>query len=257
MNKPVILIYNDSYCQISINGRVTAFNVDSYTRQLDKGQLEENFLNDETPIIQRGWYSITILHKKNGKSQITIQMPMLPGGAAYFVENAQDYSENGRVNGHSYVNNWKSMKKNKTTQDSIAIVNTIQQKISAERMRKLDSVQNIANINRLIFKEDSLLKLGNNYNIIETGLVSKKINNELNKRFPSRYVYGQAYLTVDSTGLIIKCSKVLQAIGLNTDVVNEILYKLNIRTNPYIKSNKAYPSYFQVFLSNTPIIKRN
>jgi len=108
-HKPIIIIYNNNFCLLNINGLTKTFPVDSYAQTLNKGDIEESFLSDEDYTEPRGWYSINIIHRKKGKNEITINLPMMSSGKAYFCENALLYSENGRVKSNAHVNNWKAL----------------------------------------------------------------------------------------------------------------------------------------------------
>lgn len=124
-NSPLYIIYNEHYCQLYINGTINNFATDSYSKNIEGGDIAESFISSETATKPRGFYSINILHNKSGKSQITINMPLQPGGAAFFVRNASVYSENGHVLGKAHINNWRELEKQAKYDDSVKSSNKI------------------------------------------------------------------------------------------------------------------------------------
>lgn len=254
VNSPLYIIYNQSFCQLSVNGIINNFKVDSYSKQLNQGNIEESFISDETNTKPRGFYSINILHDKAGKSQLTINMPFIPDGAAYFVSDAKVYSQNWPVTGHPYVNNWKDVEKQAKINDSLSIAKQLTVKQNTIKVHKSDSIWQVNLANNKIKSADSILNIGNNYNNSSSKHIVKIIDSAFNMQITDKYIYGNIKVFIDGTGNIISCSKgkVADNIGDFIPQLNDLLTTLKLKVDPFVKDGVNYPSYSELFIEIDP-----
>lgn len=254
INKPIYIIYNRTYCQLSINGIVRSFETEAYSSHIKEGNIEEGFLNGENKTITRGWYSINILHDKKSKSTITVNMPLIPGGKAIIVPDAQVYSENGKVTGKEFITNWKELEQKLKYEDSV----------SKSKVNVLENINVLKNSNDststsrrdsfLLSRQETALKNGNNFNPINlnplANVIAKKI--EPDKK---DYFYSNFKVIIDKDGVIIDAFPEGKAGNIIDKYVplikNELLNK---RVTPYkYKDGKTYQSYAYIYISLVPI----
>ena len=257
-NKPVIIIYNRNYCSLYIGDKTSHFPVESYTTRIKEGNIEESFLSGETISTKFGWYSINILHNKNGESEITINLPSLPGAASYFVQKAKVYSENGKVSGKVFVNNWKQLNNDFNYNDSL---NKLNEKRKIEELAKAhyDDSVNIAlkekekketeERKKMLFEEK--LNIGNNEYVFKTrdaqSYVTKKIDSAVSVNIRHISKIGKIKLYINRDGNIDSCTN-FDYFDSYIVKINEIVKAMTLKVEPFSIDGKAYPSYAIVYL---------
>ena len=252
-NKPLIIIYNRNYCSLYIGDKISYFPVESYSTSIKEGNIEESFLSGETSTTTFGWYLIRILHNNNGESDITINLPSIPGGAAYFVQKAKVYSENGKVSGKVFVNNWEQLNNDFNYNDSLHKINE-KRKLDEVAKAKYDDSVKIASKekekkekeerNKIILEEK--LNTGNNEYVFKSrdaqSYVTKKIDSAVSVNIRHISKIGKIKLYINRNGNIDSCTNVYPFESYISKI-NEIVMGLNLKVAPFSIDGKAYHSY--------------
>jgi hypothetical protein len=250
INKPIYIIYNRTYCQLSINGTEKSFETEAYSSSIKNGNIEEGFLNAETKTINRGWYSINILHDKKSKSTITVNMPLIPGGKAIIVPDAQVYSENGKVTGKVFINNWKELEQKLKYEDSLSKTKVKAVENLNVRRNSYDSTSISKRDSFLLARQETALNNGNNFNQVNLNPLADVIT-KIIKPDKKDYFYSNFKVIIDKDGVIIDAFPEGKAGNIIDKYVplikNELLNK---RVSPYkYKDGKTYQSYAYVYIS--------
>jgi hypothetical protein len=253
INKPFYIIYNRTYCQFSLNGSVSSFQTDAYSSGIKEGNIQEGFLNAETKTINRGWYSIEIVHDKKGKSTITVNMPLIPGGKAIVAPNAQVYSENGKVTGKVFINNWKELEQKLKYEDSLSKTK-LKFAENVNVQKNSDDSTGVSKRDSFLFaRQETALNNGNNFNQVNLNPLANVISQKM-KPEKKDYFYSNFKVIIDKDGLIIDAfpdGKGGNIIDKYVPLIKNEL--LNKQVSPYRhKNGKTYQSYAFVYISLVP-----
>jgi hypothetical protein len=246
VNKPLYIIYNSRYCKLSIDGKVTYFNVDpSYTRELEKGDVVESFINDESETNVRGWFSIRIEHKKAGSSTLTVNLPMVGQIHAYVVNDAKIFSENGQVTGKVHIENWKELEARAKTADSLNSVRRKEMAPIIEKQRIQDSLNNLP---AEVKYENQLNEGDNEYDLYfrhpdEHNALKKMMYHLEDSLLHDRLMGYPVLLYIDTTGRIVDCKA--KAKWYEYAMPKLIAYFKNnqYRVSPYTYNDRQSPRY--------------
>ena len=256
VKKPLYIIYNNRYCELFIGDISASFPVDaSYTRELVKGDVVESFINDDAATVNRGWYSIIIEHNKAGSSKITINMPMVPKGQAYFVEEAQTYSRSGKV----HVENWKEIEEKAKARDAKMAERKRINDSTLLAKRVNDSLSNVRYAEEKEKKRSDQLNEGNNENFEWENREKRAFEDNLRSRIKSKVDYGvDVRIVLKSDGSVDRITPVERSGAFYSgveEVMPQILdYAKSIKFPPHLIDGKSYP-YFVVVSAYGPATK--
>ena len=261
IKQPLLIIYNRFNCSLSIGKHHVEFPVIQYEQSIDHGNLTESFLNEETNDMQNGDYSIRINHNKSGSSTVLINSRT---GVGYYTDQTRNYSENGRITGKVYINNWKELEEsNKKNNQEIELKRKIEDSIRIARdknfqvQKKFDDslkiVQRIKDsldrINTEIEtkkRESYLLTSGEGNSISLPKSIEKYIDSSLNMLVNDKYIIDHVKLFITKDGIIESATN-LPNQSRSYDIIpilNKLLKELKVKINPYTDAaGNLYPSY--------------
>ncbi|MCX6199206.1 MAG: hypothetical protein NTY88_08280 [Bacteroidetes bacterium] len=252
VNSPLSIVYNSSYCRLSISGVVNNFKVDAYSKKLSSGDVEESFLSDETATTPRGWYYILITHNNLGTSTITVNLPMIPNGNAYIVNKAEIFTENGKVTGKVHVENWKEIENEVSVNDSIVALKEKNRKETELKERIEDSISSERKFDEQLNAGENLYNLyyshpDENQKLIQKirGLKTGLLHNNLD---------GYDILVyIDKEGYVTECKASNSRYDSYMPLLNEYFKKNKYQVSPYIyfnghsiRNGNKYPAFIKV-----------
>ena len=250
VNKPIILTYNEYYSWLFIQGEKNqSFPNEQYTRDLIGGQLHESYHSGETNTTLADHYTIQIFHQKGNN---IFEIGSFITGTTFYAENAELYSEVGKVIHNPYVKNWKEviekrkadLEKTKMINDSIVVVK--------KKTKMLDSLKVLRNDSIHMVEAEKSLQSGNNFIFLDA-----KVKYELNKIIEQKVklkknevLYWDWIIKIDKDGNIYEAhpDENYRAGHLIPSYVQEINKAfINLTVKPYLAPNgKFYPSYSKI-----------
>lgn len=110
----ISVVYNDSYCLFSVDGRPSSFFATrDYSKKLVGEYIHTDFISRETGIAPDGRYGIMIDEGKSGKMfQVVME------NITFLADKSIAFTEDGKVPGNAYIKNWKDMEQKAKHADS-------------------------------------------------------------------------------------------------------------------------------------------
>ena len=230
--KPLHIVYDRNYCQLFLDNVTYSFKVFAYETHIEKGNMVETFWNDETESTAKGWFSIMVVHNKPGTCEVTVNLPMIKGGAAYIAENAQAYSENGKVTGSMHIDNWKELAQQAHVDDSLAALRKA--RASDPALKRIDD-----SVAKERAFEKSLLKSDPSYQLAKTDPAEFEKLKQTVSAVISNDPHGMYIIKIDKDGYVKECI-VSYAILKSGDELKgpKVVDKYNALETQYFKAHK-------------------
>lgn len=248
--RAISIIYNDEYCVLNIEGMgVSSFRTYNYSKTIEKDGINTFFANRETSILMEGYYGIYIVeNKKYAHFQIVTKT-----GYNFFAAKADKYSENGKITKYVSVDYDKYIY-DMHLQDSIIKIKAEGIILKEQQQKAQDIIYKKLRDSSVIAEAENKLELGDNFNNININWMADTVAKNLKV---NAYCYGEIKVNVNANGIVtnISAQNIFQGIQFVDLIKKELVGR---KTEPWIKSSKAYPSYclFYVNLEPSKIIKK-
>lgn len=239
------LIYNESSCQLTINGVTSIFKISSYSQKISKGLVEEKFTNEESSTLPAGWFDITIKNKLLRESIVTIVLPNAKEGHFYQIPNAKSFPVVTNKTNKADINSWQAYISQSSSQDGFEKDLTANGKDYETQKKIRDSL--------IAIRIDSVLSKGDNINVQQIRWIADTVASRI-KLEKGETFYKEFKLIIDDEGIITRVIPV----GFNEKIVTKYLPRISeiiksYKLTPYKGSNgKYYRSYKVLYIRLLP-----
>lgn len=239
------LIYNQTHCQLTLSGVTYYFKLLNYKQTISKGQVTEEFTNEQSSTLPADWFKIVIKNKLLRETIVSISLPNAKDRHFYYIPNAKPFSVHSGKTNQSDMLSWQSFQTKQEAQEGYEKGMTAQGLDYETQKRIRDSL--------IASRIDSVLSRGDNINTQQIRWIADTVASRI-KLDQGEVFYKEFKLIIDINGNVTRVIPVGPPEKITAKYfsrISEIIKSYQL--TPYKGSNgKYYPSYKVLYIRLLP-----